>query len=166
MNTTSKCFCVILFVLFAVSTIPAAASPNPGDSPATPVGYWKTIDDKQNDVRSIVKIWVHTDGTLRGRIEKLFPRPDEEPDPVCDKCKGDKKDKPVLGMEFLWDFKGSGAIWKEGKILDPENGKVYSCQLEVLEDGKKLKVFGYIRIIFKIGRSQTWIRHNISEENT
>ena len=61
-------------------------------------------------------------------------------------------------MEFLWGLEGAGAVWKNGQALDPENGKVYNCQLEVIENGKKLKVFGYIRIIFKIGRSQIWLR--------
>ncbi len=127
----------------------------------SPVGFWKTIDDKTSEVKSIVKIWIAPDGTLKGRIEKIFPKPGEDPNPKCDKCKGDKKDKPVLGMEFMWGFTGSGSKWVEGDILDPENGKIYRCQVEVIENGKKLKVFGYIRIIFKIGRSQTWIR----EEN-
>jgi len=125
---------------------------------STPEGTWKTIDDKTSEVKSIVKIWKTQEGTLKGRIEKIFPKPGEDPNPVCDKCKGDKKDQPILGMEFLWGFKGSGSKWKNGKILDPENGKVYNCQLEVIENGKKLKVFGYIKILFKIGRSQTWLR--------
>ncbi|UCH98725.1 MAG: DUF2147 domain-containing protein [Candidatus Aminicenantes bacterium] len=124
----------------------------------TPEGLWKTIDDKTGEVKSIVKIWAAQDGTLKGRIEKIFPKPDEDPNPKCDKCKGDKKDQPILAMEFLWGFKGAGIKWKNGKILDPENGKIYNCQLEVIENGQKLKVFGYIRIIFKIGRSQTWLR--------
>jgi len=130
---------------------------NPGAN-LTPVGYWKTIDDKTSEVKSIVKIWLDQDGTLKGRIEKIFPKPGEDPNPVCDKCKGDKKDQPVLGMEFLWGFKGSGSEWGSGQVLDPENGKVYNCQLEVIDDGRKLKVFGYIRLIFKIGRSQIWLR--------
>lgn len=143
----------ILSLLFIVQ-LPAEV---PGGS-LTPEGYWKTIDDKTGEVKSMVKIWIAEDGTLKGRIEKIFPKEGEDPNPKCDKCKGDKKDQPVLGMEFLWGFKGAGAVWKNGKVLDPENGKIYSCQLEVIEDGKKLKVFGYIRIIFKIGRSQIWLR--------
>ncbi len=48
--------------------------------------------------------------------------------------------------------------WKDGSILDPKNGKTYHCQLKVTDQGKKLKVFGYIRIIFKIGRTQVWLK--------
>ena len=143
-----------IFFLFILGQVPAEEA----GGKLSPVGYWKTIDDKTAEVKSILKIWIAADGTLKGRVEKVFPKPGEPPDPKCDKCKGDKKDQPVLGMEIMWGFTGSGTKWIDGEILDPENGKVYHCQLEVIENGKKLKVFGYIRVIFKIGRSQTWIR--------
>jgi uncharacterized protein (DUF2147 family) len=61
-------------------------------------------------------------------------------------------------MEFLWGFKGFGSEWENGKILDPKNGKIYHCQMKVIEDGEKLKVFGYIRVLIKIGRSQVWLK--------
>ncbi len=127
-------------------------------------GYWKTIDDKTNEVKSIVKIW-REDGALKGRIEKLFPKPGEDPDPVCDKCKGDKKDEKILGMVFMWKFENDDGEWVNGKILDPENGKVYHCSLELDDNGAKLNVFGYIKVIFKIGRTQTWLRANETDLN-
>jgi uncharacterized protein (DUF2147 family) len=151
-------FVSILFLLF-IGQLPAEV---PGGN-LTPEGYWKTIDDKTGEVKSIVKIWIAEDGTLKGRVEKVFPKEGEDPNPKCDKCKGDKKDQPVLGMEILWGFEGAGAEWKNGNALDPENGKIYNCQLEVIENGQKLKVFGYIRIIFKIGRSQIWIREPVGQ---
>jgi len=123
----------------------------------SPVGYWKTID-KSGKERSVVKIWAEPDGTLKGRVEKIFNRQGEPENPNCIKCTGDKKDKPVIGMVFLWGFKGSGLHWKDGKILNPKNGKVYNCELDVNESGEKLEVFGFIRTLFKIGRTQTWYR--------
>jgi len=123
----------------------------------SPEGYWKTFDDDTHELESIVKLWIEKD-ELKGRIVKLFPKPDEDPDPKCDKCPGKKKDMKILGMIFLWGFSREGDRWIEGKILDPENGKTYHCRVEVVEGGKKMKVFGYIKIIFKIGRTQTWIR--------
>ncbi len=125
-------------------------------------GYWKTIDDNTKEVKSIVKIW-QDEGVLKGRIEKIFPKPGEDPDPVCDKCSGDKKDKKILGMVFMWKFKKDGDEWVNGKILDPENGKVYHCNLELADSGKKLNVFGYIKVLFKIGRTQTWLRAGESD---
>jgi uncharacterized protein (DUF2147 family) len=123
----------------------------------SPVGYWKTIDDKTKKPRSIVKVW-EQGGELRGRIERLLREPNEEQDPVCDKCKGEKHNKKIIGMEFLWGFKREAAGWSDGWVLDPKDGNTYHATLEVAEGGAKLKLFGYIRILFKIGRSQTWER--------
>ncbi len=124
---------------------------------STPIGYWKTIDDKTGKPRSIVKIF-ELNGELRGRIEKLLDVPSGAKAPSCDKCPGDKKGKPVLGLEFLWGFRRDGASWGEGAVLDPEEGKVYKANLELQDGGKRLKLFGFVRVLFKIGRSQTWTR--------
>lgn len=130
------------------------ADPAPAN---TPVGYWKTIDDKTGKPRSIVRIF-ELNGELRGRIEKLLDVPSGAKPPTCHECPGDKKDKPVLGLEFLWGFRRDGASWGEGAVLDPEEGKVYKANLELQDGGKRLKLFGFVRVLFKIGRSQTWTR--------
>jgi uncharacterized protein (DUF2147 family) len=136
---------------------PRKAEKAAASATATPVGYWKTIDDKTGKPRSIVKIW-EQDGELRGRIERLIREPSEEQDPVCDKCKGEKQGKKIIGMEFLWGFKRQSTSWSDGWVLDPKDGNTYHATLELAEAGTKLRLFGYVRIIFKIGRSQTWER--------
>jgi uncharacterized protein (DUF2147 family) len=123
----------------------------------TPVGYWKTIDDHTGQARSIVRIF-EANGELHGRVEKLLNLPAGMKPPTCDKCPGNRQGKPVLGLEFLWGFKRNGAGWSDGSVLDPEEGRVYDANLEVLDGGKRLKLFGYVRVVFKIGRSQTWTR--------
>ena len=58
------------------------------------------------------------------------------------------------------DFVGSkkdGASWRDGQILDPQNGKIYRVTLTPLEGGQKLEVHGFIGVSV-IGRSQTWQR--------
>ena len=122
----------------------------------SPVGVWKTIDDVTGKERSIVRI-VEVNGALQGTVENIFERPGDDPDHLCDKCKGDLKDKPVIGMTILWDLKDKGDVWKGGKILDPDNGKTYSCKMELAEEGKELNVRGFIGISL-IGRTQTWYR--------
>ena len=124
---------------------------------ASALGLWKTVDDKTHQVRSIVRIW-EENGKLKGRIEKGFPLPGEDPNEPCSKCPEPFKDKPKIGLEFLWGFVPAGDRWVDGNVLDPDNGKIYHCELIPAADGKSLRVFGYIRIIFKIGRSQTWLR--------
>lgn len=118
------------------------------------VGKWKTIDDETNEPKSIVKIF-EKDGKYFGQIEELFRKPGEEPDPVCDKCPdGDpRKDQPIKGMVILQDLEKDGDKYSGGKILDPKDGKIYTCKMWV-EDGN-LKVRGYIAFFFK---TQTWLR--------
>ena len=119
------------------------------------VGQWKTIDDETGSAKSIVEI-TEENGQIVGKILKLFKKPEEDQNPKCDKCSGDKKDKPVIGMTILWDLKKKGdSNWADGQILDPKNGKTYSCKAELLEEGKKLKVRGFIGISL-LGRSQVW----------
>ena len=77
-------------------------------------------------------------------------------DSICDQCPGDKKDKPVIGLEIMWDLKPYKDYWSYGEILDPENGKTYKCSIW-LEDNDLLKVRGYIGFS-ALGRTQTWHR--------
>ena len=123
---------------------------------STPVGLWKTIDDATGKERSYVRI-VEVNGELQGKVEKLFDFPGDDPEHLCDKCKGDRKDQPVIGMTILWGLKDEGKVWKGGEILDPDNGKTYRCKMTVSDNGQELDVRGYIGISL-IGRTQTWLR--------
>ena len=124
---------------------------------ATPVGVWKTIDDKTKAERAQIRI-TESNGVLSGRIEKLLA-PDAKPDAVCDKCSDDRKDKPIVGMEILRGVRkaGSDNLWDSGTILDAAEGKVYKVRLSPADGGKKLEVRGYIGMPM-LGRTQTWIR--------
>jgi uncharacterized protein (DUF2147 family) len=140
--------------LAAVLTLCFAATAR-AEAPS-PVGAWKTIDDKSKLPRSIVRI-TEKDGKLVGVIEKLFPIAGQPDDPICDKCEGARKDQKVVGMTILWDLVQDGDEWSGGRILDPENGKTYKCYIEVVDGGKKLKVRGYLGISM-FGRTQHWLK--------
>ena len=124
---------------------------------ATPVGVWKTIDDKTKTERAQIRI-VEVDGVLSGRIERLLA-PDAKQDAVCDKCSDDRKDKPIVGMEILRGVKKADGEdrWDGGTILDAGEGKVYKVRLTPADGGKKLDVRGYVGMPM-LGRTQTWIR--------
>jgi uncharacterized protein (DUF2147 family) len=122
---------------------------------ATPVGVWKTIDDKTGQPKSIVEI-TEQNGELSGVVKEVL-QSDQGTNPVCKECEGDRKDKPVVGMQIIWGMKKDGDTWEGGKILDPKNGKEYGCKMHVLDDGKKLEVRGFIGFSL-LGRSQTWER--------
>lgn len=121
----------------------------------SPAGTWTTISDKDGKPRAVVSISV-SGNTLSGRIIKVFPRAGDHS--VCTKCTGARKDKPIVGMTIIWGFKKQSAtFWKDGSILDPENGKVYRCQITLAAGGKKLIVRGYVGVS-ALGRNQTWVR--------
>jgi uncharacterized protein (DUF2147 family) len=122
----------------------------------SPVGLWRSIDDKTGKEKSLVRI-VEVNGELRATIEKLFREPHEEPNPNCDKCPGERKNKPVLGMTIMTGLKKAGSEYEGGEILDPANGKIYRVKMWTAEGGKKLNVRGFIGVSL-LGRTQVWLR--------
>ena len=120
---------------------------------SSPLGTWKTIDDATGDAKSHVEIY-EENGKLFGKVTKLLQR---DPSTLCEKCPGDKKNKPVLGMLIIEDLQPVKDYWKKGSIMDPENGNEYGCSIW-FEDGKsdELKVRG--KHWTGLFRTQTWYR--------
>ena len=154
--------------IVTVSTLLSAPTVSAADSQAEnkgPYGYWKSVDKKTGRTQSIFKL-TDEKGKLTGRIVKAFPTPGEKYNPICNKCDGERKDKPKQGMVFFWNFvpdKGKARKWVDGKILNPDDGKIYGSEAELSEDGTKLDVYGYIRILIKIGGTSTWLRPTAAE---
>jgi len=142
MNTLLKLAPAALLAIFAGHALADSAA-----------GTWKTIDDKSGQAKALVQISESGSGELTGKIVKLFIHPDA----VCDKCDGEKKDKPIVGMTILWGLKKDGDMWVDGKILDPKEGKVYSSKAKLADGGSKLEVRGFIGVSL-LGRTQTWVR--------
>jgi uncharacterized protein (DUF2147 family) len=118
----------------------------------TPTGLWKTIDDKTGQDKSLVRI-SDTGGVLTGRIEKLLHP--SSPNPLCGKCRDDRHGKPMVGLSIIDGLRQDGGVWDGGRILDPQNGKIYTLRLKLIDGGKVLEVRGYIGPFF---RTQTWSR--------
>jgi uncharacterized protein (DUF2147 family) len=149
--TVRRIFCTALLGLLSLSSPAFAADTATGG--ASPVGIWKTIDDKTGKVVQVSEV----NGQLEGKVEKVFSPPAESENPICDKCEGERKDKPVIGMTILWGLKKDGDEYKGGHILDPAEGKTYKCKIKVTDGGKALNVRGFIGFAL-IGRTQTWVR--------
>jgi uncharacterized protein (DUF2147 family) len=138
-------FISLLVLLFAASTAFAAGSP---------IGKWKTIDDKTKKEKSIVEIYSEG-GKLYGKILELLQP--EDKGKICDKCPGADKNKPTVGLIIIKGLQQDGDEYAGGTILDPKEGKIYKCKIEVLDNGNKLKVRGFIGFSL-IGRNQFWYR--------
>ena len=138
-----------LALALVAGTLPAFAAAD------SPVGKWKTIDDKTHEVRSIVEI-TETNGTLEGKVLEVL-KSDHGPHPKCTECDGERKNQPIEGMTIMWGLKKDGDQWSGGQILDPSKGKIYKVTLKLEDSGKKLDVHGYIGFSL-IGRSQEWVR--------
>jgi len=147
----------LLLAAFAPAQGFAAAAP--ASVLSSPVGRWRTVDDRTGQVKSIVRIR-EQNGTLYGTVEKVFNPP--APNPLCIACTGALKDRPVIGLQILWGLRKdsddkNGDEWSGGWILDPETGRIYRCTLALEDRGRKLRVRGYIGFSI-FGRTEHWLR--------
>lgn len=118
------------------------------------LGVWKTVDDQTGDTESLVEIY--EDGNVvYGKFVKLLKQPKKEP--ICERCPGEDKNAPLVGLVFIKDLVKKGTQFK-GSILNPKDGRVYNC-LVSLKDDKTLKVRGYLGVPL-LGRTQYWHRVN------
>jgi uncharacterized protein (DUF2147 family) len=146
----------IKFIALLLLVLPLAAFAQNAFAQDTPVGKWRTIDDKTGKVKSIVEIYAATDGNLQAKVLQVLDS-EKGPHPLCDACKGANHNKPIEGMVIAWGLKPDGASWEGGRIMDPKNGKVYSAKMTPIDGGKKLEVRGYMGFSL-LGRTQTWVR--------
>jgi uncharacterized protein (DUF2147 family) len=116
-------------------------------------GTWKTIDDETGNPKSYVEITVSPDGQLTGTITNLLEKPQNT---LCQKCSGDLKNKPIVGMMIIKDMRIKDGYYQGGTILDPNNGKTYKCKLW-LQNGNVdiLELRGSVGPFF---RTQKWFR--------
>jgi uncharacterized protein (DUF2147 family) len=121
----------------------------------TPVGVWRSIDDRSGEPRAEVRI-TESAGVASGRIERRLSR-DSRPGELCEACADERKDKPLDGLEIIRKArKAEGRnVWEGGKILDPESGREYTLRLTPIEGGRRLEVRGSFG---PFGRTQTWVR--------
>lgn len=117
-------------------------------------GFWKTIDDKTGKAQSIIAIYPFQDkyyGRIiatyddKGKIKESLSNPIE-------KAPGVKGNPYYIGLDIIWDLKKDNDKFTRGKILDPEQGKVYVA--EAWKKNGKLNVRGEILFLY---RDQEWL---------
>lgn len=118
------------------------------------IGTWRTVDDKTGVVKSHIEIY-ERDGKIYGKVALILDENVQE-NPICKNCDGALKDAPILGLEIIQGLEKIDGVYKGGNILDPENGKTYSCKIWLNEeDPDQLMVRGYVAFFH---RTQTWER--------
>ncbi|MGI9326084.1 MAG: DUF2147 domain-containing protein [Pseudomonadales bacterium] len=111
---------------------------------------------------SILEVFESTPGHVQARVvalkNPLFREGEDGPvgEPVVDVNNPDEdlRSRPVLGMELLQEYQRKGKKW-QGKIYDPESGKLYSSNMRVNDDGELL-MRGYIGAPM-FGRTATFV---------
>jgi uncharacterized protein (DUF2147 family) len=143
----------IIALLSLLLCIAASLQARAADT-ASPIGVWKTFDDKTGNAKGIVRIY-EQDGKLFGKLEQSFLPGAESR--VCAVCTDDRKNQPIIGLIIIRNMQRDNDGYGGGDILDPESGSVYHCKLHLEQDGSRLVVRGYIGFSL-LGRSQTWQR--------
>jgi uncharacterized protein (DUF2147 family) len=116
------------------------------------IGMWRSTDNTSDAERSIVRIY-EENGKFFGRVEKLLPAATIT---SCTGCEGELRNKSLVGMIIMADITKNGNGGTGGKILDPRNGKYYSCDIELVTPDK-LRVTGYIGMPW-LGKDMYWKR--------
>jgi len=144
-----------LIIIGAVLAAGAGVAAAPATEPSA-VGLWEQVDEKTGQPESWFKI-VERNGVYMGNIVKIFFKPGEDENWSCDKCEGNERGKPVLGLALLKGMQRQGLSYENGTIMDPRDGAVYRALMKLSPDGQKLEVRGYLGISL-FGRSQVWNR--------
>ena len=130
--------------LFAQARMPTAA------------GLWEKLNSSGNPEAEF-RI-VDCNGLYQGKIVKIFPRPGENASTFrCTECEGEQKNASVVGLTLIKGMRREGLDYRDGTILDPRDGTIYSALMELSPDGQTLTIRGYLGIPL-LGQSEVWHR--------
>ncbi len=119
---------------------------------ASPVGKWKTLDDKTGKVMTVSEIYEAKNGTLAAKIVEAVGVP-----ATCTTCSGQHQNKPMVGIVTLWNLKANkDGTWGGGNGYKPSEDRNFTAKsVKLVDGGKKLEVKGCVAFIC---RTATWVR--------
>ncbi|MDE2408221.1 MAG: DUF2147 domain-containing protein [Xanthomonadaceae bacterium] len=114
----------------------------------SPIGKWKTLDDKTGKTMTISEIYETKNGTLAARITENLGMP-----ATCSECSGAYKGKPFVGIITLWNLKPQkDGTWGDGKGYKPSEDRNFNAKsVKLVDGGKKLEVKGCVAFICRTG---------------
>lgn len=122
------------------------------------VGYWKTIDEWEDRPQSIIGIYEHND-KFYGRIVATYNTEGGIKDTMDSRkeiAEGVEGNRPYCGLDIIWNLTKNGDKYTDGKIMDPEKGRVYDA--EAWREGSDLIMRGEIKVFgTAIGRNGKWL---------
>lgn len=131
-----------------VASVAFAAS---AQNHTSPLGKWKTLDDKTGKPMTVTEVYMTKNGTMAAKIVENLGLP-----ATCADCSGEYKGKPTVGMVTLWNLKEKNGVWGGGDGFKPsEDTKFKAKSIKLIDGGKKLEVTG-CKAIFC--RTATWVR--------
>ena len=145
---------VVAAMVGLATAAPASAAGAASAGEPREIGLWQTISDVTGKPEGYIRVWLEGD-ELRGKIERGMPG--DDPNELCTKCPGERKNQRKIGMTILTGLHRGDEWWSGGEILDPDDGHIYRCKVRVVDSGRKLEVRGYIGFSL-LGRTQTWVR--------
>jgi uncharacterized protein (DUF2147 family) len=124
----------------------------------TAVGLWEQVDENSGKAESWFRV-TEKNGIYQGNIVKMFPKPGDDPNEkwLCEKCEGEERNAPVLGLALIKGMRRNGLSYEGGTIMDSRDGQVYRALMNLSPDSKKLEVRGFLGFAL-FGRSQIWNR--------
>lgn len=92
-------------------------------------GQWVSVNDKTGKEKSEISLYVEGE-KLYSRIDALLLAEDQGK-----MCEGSEKGKSIVGLVIVQDLVKERENWMDGTILDPADGKRYSCNISINDDG-------------------------------
>lgn len=117
------------------------------------VGLWKTVNENTKQPESIIAIYKYGN-EYYGKIIATYDRQgnfEEYGEKRQSRAPGVQGNPYYVGLDIIWGLKKDGNHYTDGKILDPEKGKIYGAEL--WNDRGNLVVRGKL---FIFGRNQIW----------
>jgi uncharacterized protein (DUF2147 family) len=120
-------------------------------------GFWKRLNEKTGNTQCVVAVYKYQ-GKYYGRIVSTYDKNgklEATIDAPKTRAPGIVGKPFYCGMDLIWNLESIGSKY-QGKIVDPQKGKVYNAKLWV--EGGKLVVRG--ELLF-FGRNELW--HPVSQ---